>query len=307
MLDKSSSPVVSVMLPTYNRAWRLPVAIDSVLSQSFSDFELIVLDNDSSDETESVVCGYRDPRLRYFRQHRNTNSMYVNLGSGVKQARGRYLSVLCDDDRYKPDFIQNRVDCLSADPSLVVAFSSIENCDLAGQSLEQRKIPSSPNEVLSSDRLLEMVLPKLWELTASMYRRDAFLQVWDHGERYRGVGDLVCNLYLALTPESRGMYLDDYGVLITSHPEQGGQLIGDQVDREWTYVLENVLASQPTKSQAALIRRELSNQQIVLARKVAARGHFDIARRLVVSAVLVNSRNPWAWRQLVRLSLLKQL
>lgn len=303
----TSAPTVSVIIPTYNRAWRLPVAIDSVLNQSFSDFELIILDNCSSDGTQEVVGSYSDPRIRYFRQHRNTNSMYVNLGTGVNQARGKYLSVLCDDDRYKPDFLQNRVEHLEVNPSLSVAFSSVEICDLAGNSLEQRKILAPAGEVLSSLQLLELVLPKLWELTASMYRREAFLQVWDLGERYRGVGDLVCNLSLALLLDTRGIYLDDYGVLITSHPEQGGKLIGDQVDREWAYVLENALAGSPTNPQARVIRRELSNQQTVLARKVAARGHLDIARRLLVSALLVNSRNLWAWRQLVKFSLSRPL
>ena len=307
MQHNTSAPTVSVIIPTYNRAWRLPVAIDSVLNQSFTDFELIILDNCSSDETEKVVSAYSDPRIRYFRQHRNTNSMYVNLGTGVNQACGKYLCVLCDDDRYKPDFVQNRVKCLEGDPSLSVAFSSVEICDMAGISLKQSEIPAFPNELLSSSRLLELVLPKLWQLTASMYRRDIFLQVWDFGELYRGVGDGVCNLSLALMSEARGVYLDDYGVQITSHPEQGGKLIGDQVDREWAYVLENVLAGCPTKCQAHMIRHELSNQLVVLARKVAAREHFSIARRLLISAILVNSSNLWAWRQFLKVGLLKRI
>ncbi len=81
-------PRVSVILPTYNRAGYLREAIDSVLAQTFQDFEIVVVDDGSSDETAQVVAGCRDGRIVYLHQENSGRSAARNCG--LAQARGGY-------------------------------------------------------------------------------------------------------------------------------------------------------------------------------------------------------------------------
>ena len=100
--DQSRSvmnPVVSVVLPTYNRAALVGRAIRSVLGQSYTDFELLVIDDGSNDHTSDVVFGFSDPRLRYI-------SLPHNLGAGaarnvgIRMARGKFLAFQDSDDEW---------------------------------------------------------------------------------------------------------------------------------------------------------------------------------------------------------------
>ncbi|NJE09304.1 glycosyltransferase family 2 protein, partial [Thermococcus sp. M39] len=82
-------PTVSVVIPTYNRSNLLKRAIESVLSQEFEDFELIVVDDASSDNTPEVVESIEDGRIRYVRLKRNSGGP-VTRNTGIKKARGKF-------------------------------------------------------------------------------------------------------------------------------------------------------------------------------------------------------------------------
>lgn len=98
-----SPPVFSVIIPTYNRAAVVGRAIRSVLDQSFAQFELIVVDDGSADETAQVVAGFTDARVRYMYQENAGVSAARN--SGVALARGQYLTFLDSDDEALPEWL----------------------------------------------------------------------------------------------------------------------------------------------------------------------------------------------------------
>lgn len=104
-------PAVSVIVPTYNRCKLLLRAIQSVLGQVFTDFELIVIDDGSSDETESLVRGITDKRIVYLRQAHGERSKARNLG--LETAQGDYISFLDDDDEYLPHKLAVQIRFLS--------------------------------------------------------------------------------------------------------------------------------------------------------------------------------------------------
>lgn len=110
-----ANPTFSVVIPTYNRAALLPRAIDSVLAQTFDDFELVIVDDASSDNTKEVVCAYNDPRIVYVRMERNGGNAAVrNLG--VRSARSQYITFLDDDDEYLPDFLKVTFETFNSAP-----------------------------------------------------------------------------------------------------------------------------------------------------------------------------------------------
>src|SRR3989338_5944877 len=99
-------PKVTIAIPTYNRAKLLSQAIESVLVQTYKDFELLISDNASTDETNNVVTSFKDPRIRYHRNRKNIGMM-SNWNKCVELAQGKYLMILGDDDKLYPYFIKN--------------------------------------------------------------------------------------------------------------------------------------------------------------------------------------------------------
>lgn len=108
MTDQTSSPLVSVILPTRNRAQLLTRALKSILAQTYSRFEVIVVDEGSSDATPDVVQSLKDPRIQYIRQE-VVRGPGGARNVGVKSAQGELFSFLDDDDEYFGDKLRLQV------------------------------------------------------------------------------------------------------------------------------------------------------------------------------------------------------
>jgi len=103
------APRVSVIIPTYNRAPMLGRAIKSVLNQTYRDFELIVVDDCSTDNTEEVVNSFEDARLRYIKHPTNRGGSAAR-NSGISSSSGDYIGFLDDDDEWLPDKLKVQVE-----------------------------------------------------------------------------------------------------------------------------------------------------------------------------------------------------
>jgi glycosyltransferase involved in cell wall biosynthesis len=129
--DSMDIPKVSVCVPTYNYARFLPELIDSVLAQSFTDFELLVIDDHSSDETQAVMEAYheRDPRIRFLRNSGNLG-MVANWNLCLREARGEYLKFVFGDDLLaSSDALRRMVDVLDADSTVSLIASARNQVD----------------------------------------------------------------------------------------------------------------------------------------------------------------------------------
>jgi glycosyltransferase involved in cell wall biosynthesis len=128
------TPTVSVVLPTYNRAHVLPRAIQSVLAQTYADFELIVVDDGSADDTPSVMAGYDDPRVRYVRYEPNQGANHAR-NVGVREARAPFVAFQDSDDDWFPEKLaKNMATFADADPGVGVVYSGYwKYVDAAGE------------------------------------------------------------------------------------------------------------------------------------------------------------------------------
>ena len=125
--------VVSICIPTYNAARYLPTAIERVLGQDFVDFEIVICDDGSTDDTAAVCAGYKDPRIRYLR-FENGGGQATNFNRCLKEARGEFVTLLHADDYYLPGFLTQRIGVLRADPTLVLATGGVRHVNDAGES-----------------------------------------------------------------------------------------------------------------------------------------------------------------------------
>ena len=121
------TPKVSVLIPTYNYAYCLDEAVQSVLDQEFQDFELIIIDDCSRDNTDEVVEKYlSDPRVSYYKNPVNLG-LVGNWNKCLSYAKGEYIKFLCADDKFRPDLLEKFVLVMEQYPnvSLVVCNKSM--------------------------------------------------------------------------------------------------------------------------------------------------------------------------------------
>jgi len=100
-MERAKNPTVSVIIPTYNRAHLLDRAIRSVLDQTYQDFELIVVDDGSSDPTAEVIATFADPRIYYLRHEKNRGAAAAR-NTGIEASQGDYVAFLDSDCEWLP-------------------------------------------------------------------------------------------------------------------------------------------------------------------------------------------------------------
>jgi glycosyltransferase involved in cell wall biosynthesis len=126
----NGTPLISVGLPTYNRASDLKRCIDSVLAQDYSNFELIISDNASTDGTQSLCeeLGRKDQRIRYIRQTTNRGPA-ANFQAVLDEARGEFFMWLGDDDWLAPNYISRCIQVLLEEPEYVIVCGLPKHCN----------------------------------------------------------------------------------------------------------------------------------------------------------------------------------
>jgi len=100
-MGKETRPTISVVISTFNRSDRLKKAIQSVLAQTFEDFELIIVDDASKDNTQAVIQSFKDPRIRYLRRKKNFGNDTRPKNEGIMASKGQYIAFLDDDNTYR--------------------------------------------------------------------------------------------------------------------------------------------------------------------------------------------------------------
>jgi glycosyltransferase involved in cell wall biosynthesis len=138
-----ATPLVSICIPTYNRAKFVSKAIDSALSQSYQNIEILVVDNASHDEIESVIAHYQDPRLKFFKNSRNLG-MYGNFNRCIELSKGKYIHILHSDDYIDAQFTGMCVEFMESHPNVMMTFSSAWFLSKG----EQKKFTAATHDVI---------------------------------------------------------------------------------------------------------------------------------------------------------------
>lgn len=142
----SLAPAVSVILPVYNAGRTIGAAIESILSQTYTDFEVMVIDDGSTDDTQSVVQGFDDPRVRVLRNPQNMG-LVASLNRGIAETNGLLLARMDADDVTLPERLAVQVQTMQANPRLGVVSCHYETFDDQCPLLEKVVLPTSDGEV----------------------------------------------------------------------------------------------------------------------------------------------------------------
>ncbi len=168
---------VTVIIPTYNRAHYLGEAIESVLNQTFDDFELIVIDDGSTDNTPELVRAIGDRRVRYLQcSHRGISA---SLNAGICEARGRYIARLDSDDLWRPEMLSTLVAILDTRPDIGVAYGKAQAMDSAGSILTHSR---GSAEHFPGDSLRSLVYEDCTCNIALLARRESLARAGSYDE-----------------------------------------------------------------------------------------------------------------------------
>src|SRR5688500_300589 len=107
-MDLVMSPKISVILPVYNGQLFLKAAIESILNQSYGNFELLIINDGSVDDTEKIIFGFNDLRIRYIRNERNLG-LIATLNKGLDLAKGEYIARMDNDDISLPARLEKQL------------------------------------------------------------------------------------------------------------------------------------------------------------------------------------------------------
>lgn len=179
-------PTVSVIVTTYNRERYLKETIQSILNQTFSDFELIVVDNYSNYDFIKLIEEFNDPRIRPF-QNINNGIIAVNRNFGISKASGKYLAFCDDDDLWNANKLEEQLKEVSNSPMIICSTNSIY-IDGDGNYLKtvKRKNHKNPFWIYISNSIT---------LSSVLVERTDLIK-FDEGEVFKGIED--CGLWTVL-------------------------------------------------------------------------------------------------------------
>lgn len=132
------NPLVTVLMPNHNGGKYLAEAIQSVLNQTFEDFELLIVEDASTDNSREVIASFKDPRIRVIPFENNEHICFA-LNTGLSEAGGKYIARLDSDDRWYPDKLRRQVEYLEAHPECGASFTWVNVIDETGRTLTEKE------------------------------------------------------------------------------------------------------------------------------------------------------------------------
>lgn len=287
----SNRPIISVLLPTYNMAAYLGRAIDSILAQTYPHFELIVLDDGSTDYTADVLARYDDPRLII--QRNECNLGYIpTLNNGLKTARGTYIARQDADDISLPERFAAQVAYLQAHPDVGLLGSQIAYADRQGKLIETAQ-PLHDDALIMWDLLFGSAMAH----SSVMFRRALIEQVGDYDLQYLYAEDR--ELWLRMAQVCSVRRLSDTLVYIFRSPEGVSRRYKTQQQANQNQIgseAMTALLGQPiSPTEAAHFRQILLGER--LAKVEIGRIH-NILSQLYTTYRQANILSPHAQQQL---------
>ena len=189
-----NSPKVTVCIPVYNEETFLPWAIESVLAQTFADFEVIILDNASTDGTPDVVRKFHDSRIRVIRHATNIGAV-SNFNAGLREARGEWVKIVCADDLLYPQCLEKQFGTIATSPigPPVMICCARDIVDEQGRRWLRRSYPGRGGWISGSSAIRRTIRSGtniFGEPVAVLIRREVALRTGGFDGRYRYCVDL---------------------------------------------------------------------------------------------------------------------
>ena len=274
-------PKVSVIIPTFNRAPSLPRAIKSVLNQTFDDFELIIVDDGSTDNTKDIVSHFNDPRILYLWQENRERSAARN--TGIKASQGIYITFLDSDDEYMESKLEAQVTLLEIKPEVGLVMSGWIETNGTGEVNSVHK--PWINHPESEYELSEWLLSPPIHLCTTLIRRIWLDQVKGFDENITSSEDV--DFFFRLI--QRDCKTEWAKLLVLKHQPH----LPDPLTyfRNYHYVLEKAFGDADTSFKLGISREQtIVNLRLVTAFHAYAQRQFLQAQNQIIEAAILDPK-----------------
>lgn len=271
-------PLVSVVIPTFNRAHLIRRALDSVLAQTYKNLDIIVVDDASTDDTEVVIRSYEDSRIRYVRlEHNRGGSAARNVG--LRLSKGEYIAFLDSDDEWVADKVRRHLDVFQAHPECHIVYSAVKTVYPDG-SVFVRHLDGPEGRIF--DRL--MVRNVVGPTSAFVIKRECFERVGGFDESLPSSQDY--DLWLRLAKHYQFKKISEPLVVYHWH----GNQISTNMEAKWRGMLAIL---EKYRDDLRMYPFAHAEKHYRLGRFLLNHGHMSEGRRHLARAVSIY---PWRLR-----------
>lgn len=280
-------PTVSVIIPTYNRVHLVGRAIKSVLNQTYQDFEIIVVDDASTDNTEGVVKALGDSRIRYI-QHEQNRGGSAARNTGIKAAHGEYIAFLDSDDRFEPMKIAAQIDVFnrSEDENMVLVYTGCRSVELRSDKVRGLTRPRKRGNIHK-----DILLANCVGTTSSILVKAGIIrEIGGFDESLAANQDW--ELYFRLSKDHAFDYVDEYLTEYGRHPVRISNRDADARSQDFD-MFKSYLFPRLKEQRYCFRQRAKSMYYYRTGRRLAVEG--NVGRRLLVRAVILWPLNFKGW------------
>ncbi|NEO21427.1 glycosyltransferase [Moorena sp. SIO4A5] len=284
------TPLVSFTVTAYNTEKYIGECLDSILAQEGNyDFEIVVVDDASKDDTEKIVRSYTDPRLHYIRHTKNQGA-FATVNRGFEEARGKFVARIDSDDRYRSDFLTTVVPILQQYPEVGLVYGDIALIDSEGKITNSSGNVARQNRPAKGNELIPLLEKNYLPAPTTIARKEA----WAEGLPIPRGFDF-CDWYLSTSIAKKWEFyycdrvLADYRIHQQNHHKS---VILDKTGEKITFEVLEQIFSEPDRhleKQKARKRVYATNYQ-TYADKYFGCQMIEDARRCYLQAIRYKSQ-----------------
>jgi glycosyltransferase involved in cell wall biosynthesis len=291
-----SSPLVSVVIPSHNRADYVIEAVESALGQTYPHVEVIVVDDGSTDETRTLLEPYGD-RITYIYQ---TNAgVSAARNAGIRRSNGEWVAFLDSDDVWLPEKLKAQVDCALAHPHADLVHTDAFYCRATS---DQRTIRPTANPPMEGDCYTRLFAGNRLITSSVMARRSALDQDQPFDTELRGTEDYLC--WFRIARRRPFAFVQQPLVLYRLH-DSNTINNKSKMDRNVLLALDKALADDPQLAERvgkAAVRSRYADLWYYLGYRSLEQGNFREARQALLQTLRYD-RQPRVWGMLLSLAL----
>jgi len=189
-MENKLYPLVTVLMSTYNNEKTVGRAIDSILNQTFTDYEFLIINDASKDRTEQVIKGFSDSHIRIINNKKNLG-LTRSLNKGLKEAKGKYLARIDADDISLPKRLEKQVNFLQNNPDFILIGTSFNIINKKGKIIKKVEFNLNPEELY-----YDLIFQNMFAHSSVLFKLEDVIKLGEYSERlkYAQDYDLWCKL-----------------------------------------------------------------------------------------------------------------
>lgn len=196
------SPLVSVIIPNYNHAKYLEQRILSVLNQTYPNFEVIILDDKSSDNSEQIINRFRENQKvsHIVINKENSGSTFIQWNKGFDLAKGELIWIAESDDYCEPNFLEKCVNEFKQDGGIAVVYTASQYVNEFNENLPTYNPYKSPKYYYSGKEFIKSRMDfgcAIWNASSAVFKRDIALSIYKDYQEFKACGDKLFWIYMA--------------------------------------------------------------------------------------------------------------